>query len=322
MSQPISAPTPADGPEARSFRRSLLRGLGVVMPPLLTLVLFIWAWNLIENYVLRPVEAGIRYVVVWSIEDSPKSMPQGATIVDPNRSSAGFEIQGKIYVPAPAGKGFMPKEVFIYVNDNVQRLGPYQPAPLTVNAYWHRYVELKYLPRYRVVPVFLLVFVTVLYVLGRLFSHGVGRWLINGLERFIARIPLISNVYGSVKQVTDFVFSDRDIEFNRVVAVEYPRHGLWSIGFVTGNSLADISAAANESVLSVFMPTSPLPMTGFTITVRKSEAIDLELTIDQAIQFIVSCGVVVAPNQQTGQSGRLQLNLPQTPKTAGPSLEA
>ena len=80
-------------------------------------------------------------------------------------------------------------------------------------------------------------------------------------------------------------------------AVEYPRRGLWSIGFVTGESMLDITAAANEPVLSVLIPTSPMPVTGFTITVRKSEAVDLNITIDQAIQFVVSCGVVIPPQQ-------------------------
>jgi uncharacterized membrane protein len=94
------------------------------------------------------------------------------------------------------------------------------------------------------------------------------------------------------------VLTEREIEFNRVVAVQYPRKGIWSIGFVTGESMADIRAAANEPVLSVLMPTSPMPVTGFTVTVMKSEAVDLNVTVDQAIQFIVSCGVVVPKHQQ------------------------
>ena len=114
----------------------------------------------------------------------------------------------------------------------------------------------------------------------------------------IQRVPLIRNVYSAVKQVTDFVFSEREIEFNRVVAIEYPRRGIWSIGFVTGESMREIRSAAKEPVLSILMPTSPMPATGFTITAPKSDTIDLDITIDQAIQFVVSCGVVVPPQQQ------------------------
>ena len=77
-----------------------------------------------------------------------------------------------------------------------------------------------------------------------------------------------------------------------MVVVEYPRKGIWSIGFVTGNGIAEIANIAGEPMLAVLMPTSPMPMTGFTIQVPRSQAVDLELTIDEAIQFIVSCGVV------------------------------
>jgi uncharacterized membrane protein len=84
-----------------------------------------------------------------------------------------------------------------------------------------------------------------------------------------------------------------------VVAIEYPRKGLWSVGFVTGESMMALESAASEPVLSVLMPTSPMPATGFTITIRQSETIDLDISLDQAIQFVVSCGVVVPTGQRT-----------------------
>jgi len=184
------------------------------------------------------------------------------------------------------------------VDDNTDYFGPYAPAPASANAYWHRYVELVYMPRWIVVPVFLILFATVLYFLGRLFTFNLGRWFVHRFDRTVLRIPLVNKVYGSVKQVTDFAFNEREIEFNRVVAIQYPSKGIWSLGFVTGNSMQEISAATGEEMLSVLMPTSPMPMTGFTVTVRRSEAIDLNLTVDEAIQFVVSCGVVVPPHQQ------------------------
>jgi uncharacterized membrane protein len=87
------------------------------------------------------------------------------------------------------------------------------------------------------------------------------------------------------------------VEYNRVVAVEYPRKGIWSLGMVTGDGMLDIRSAANEAVMSLLIPTSPMPFTGFTVVVKKSETIDLNITMDQALQFIVSCGVVVPPHQ-------------------------
>jgi len=280
---------------ANPYRRAMFRGLGVVLPPLLTLVLLIWAWNAIESYVLRPMETGVRHALVFWISEVQRQVPDGAVLVDPVDPAKGFTFNGERYVLDVTRSKFLPEYVVNYVDANLDRLGPYQTQPSTANAYWHRYVELRFLPRSFIVPLFLLVFVAALYFLGRLFAHGIGRWFVNSIESGINRIPLINKVYGSVKQVTDFAFSEREIEFNRVVAVEYPREGIWSIGFVTGNGLPGIAKAAGEPVLSVLMPTSPMPMTGFTVTVRRSEAIDLDLTIDEAIQFCVSCGVVVPP---------------------------
>ena len=294
-----SDPTEKPVPDSRgnTYRRAMFRGLGVVLPPLLTLVVLIWAWNAIESYVLRPMETGVRHGLVLALNQIEREVPKGAVLVNPAVPAEGFTYQGQRYVLDPTRSRFLPEDVVKYVDNNLDRLGPYQTPPVTANAYWHRYVELRYLPRTFIVPLFLLIFLSALYFLGRVFAHGIGRWFVNSLEAGVNRIPLVNKVYGSVKQVTDFAFSEREIEFNRVVAVEYPREGIWSIGFVTGNGIPELARAAGEPMLSVLMPTSPMPMTGFAITVRRSEAIDLDMTIDEAIQFCVSCGVVVPSRQ-------------------------
>ena len=102
----------------------------------------------------------------------------------------------------------------------------------------------------------------------------------------------------SVKQVTDFLFTERTIEYNRIVAIEYPRKGIWSLGFVTGESLLEMTASAGVPLVSILVPTSPMPVTGYTINVPKNEIIDLNMTIDQAFQFCISCGVLVPDNQK------------------------
>jgi len=262
----------------RPFRRAVLRGLGVVLPPLLTIVLFLWAWNLISGYVLEPVESGARWVIVQLIWEV--------------RSEEPSEIQAPWYVKINDDQ-WIPKHIYDTVKNK-----PGKDPPQTAQGYFDRYVKVRYLRRVTVVPLFLALFILILYVLGKFLAAGMGRLMLVSFEGLIHRLPVIRNVYSAVKQVTDFVFTEREIEFNRVVAVEYPRKGMWSIGFVTGESMLDIRSAANEPVLSVLMPTSPMPATGFTITVRKSETIDLDITIDQAIQFVVSCGVVIPLQQQ------------------------
>ncbi len=299
--QPEPLPSTVQPSRRASFRRAILRGLGVVLPPLLTIVVLIWAWNAIENYVLKPVETGIRHSIVWTIQQTYSGgAPKGATAIGERRLD-GFTYQGTRFVPDPTGRKFLPEYVVQTVNENADYFGPYTPSPGSASAYWHRYVELEYMPRSIVVPLFLIIFLTLLYFLGRMFTNGLGRWLVAVFDGTILRIPLVNKVYGSVKQVTDFAFSEREIEFNRVVAIEYPRRGIWSLGFVTGNGMAEIAEAAGEPMLSVLMPTSPMPMTGFTVTVKRSEAIDLNITIDEAIQFIVSCGVVVPKQQVVGK---------------------
>ncbi|MCC9643889.1 DUF502 domain-containing protein [Rhodopirellula sp. JC740] len=296
-------------------RRAVVRGLGVVLPPLLTIVVLIWAWNAIENYVLLPVENGIRrFVLIPAVSETYDRPPEGAIMNDAPEGSVGggqqrgFTYKGLSYVPDPTGRRYLPGYVVQRVDSEIDAFGPSAVPPNSANAYWDRFVQLQYMPRSVVVPVFLILFFMLLYFLGRLFTGGIGRWFVTTFDAAILRIPIVNKVYGSVKQITDFAFDDRQIEFNRVVAIQYPRDGIWSLGFVTGNSMREISEAAGEPTLSVLMPTSPMPMTGFTVTVRRSEAIDLNLTIDEALQFIVSCGVVVPMQQRydlaAGQSAK------------------
>ena len=261
------------------FRSAVFRGLGVFLPPLLTIVIFLWVGGTVQQYVLRPVTSGARNALVWAIADvrhedevRPKDRPQYRHLKDGT------------YVPLAVYRLVKERDGTAEILADGDKL-------------YRRYVELRYLPWYLIIPFFLSVFVILLYLLGKFIAAGIGRFFWGLVERVIHQVPLVRNVYSSVKQVSDFLLSQEEIEYNRVVAVEYPRKGIWSLGMVTGESMLDIRSAANEPVLSLLIPTSPAPFTGFTVTVLKSETIDLNITIDQAFQFIVSCGVVI-PSQQ------------------------
>ena len=270
------------------FRRAVLRGLAVLLPPLLTIVIFLWVGNTVVNYLLEPMESGARRLLVGHFQTE---------IVGPGDVAADLIRDGQMenhtrpYQETGDGQ-LVPSWMYDFVGSEITGA-----MPDSANAIVRIYVERKFLPRQYVIPLFLCVFVLVLYLLGKFLAAGMGRFFWMQFERVINRLPLVRNVYSSVKQITDFLFSEREIEYTRVVAVEYPRKGIWTIAMVTGESLLDIRCAANEPVLSILVPTSPMPFTGFTVTVRKSETIDLNLTIDQAFQFIVSCGVVVPPQQ-------------------------
>jgi uncharacterized membrane protein len=143
------------------------------------------------------------------------------------------------------------------------------------------------------------VLVIVMYFLGQLVTNRLGAWAVRKFESaLVGRVPLVSNVYSSVKQVTDFLFTERTIEYNRIVAIEYPRRGIWSLGFVTGESMLEMTTAAGEPLVTILVPTSPMPVTGYTLNVPKTEIVDLNITIDQAFQFCISCGVLVPENQK------------------------
>jgi len=282
---------------AKPFRRAVLSGLGVVLPPLLTLVVFLWAWSTIQRYILEPVEWTARSIIVWRIIDVTETPPQSSSakgiIRDQNGEIVNFRHKNTIYTTIASGQG-IPDEVFQIVRKH--------PGGMTLNTananqYYHQFVRVQYLQRKLVIPLFICFFVILLYILGKLLAGQIGRMLLRTAEGLINRLPFVRTVYSSVKQVTDFVFTEREIEFTRVVAVQYPRKGIWSVGFVTGESMLTIEQVAQEPVLSILMPTSPMPATGFTITVCKSETVDLDISIDQAIQFVVSCGVVIPSNQ-------------------------
>jgi uncharacterized membrane protein len=297
---PTSDPLPAKTVPARHpFRKAVLRGLAVVAPPLLTILIFVWVINTTFEYLFDPATAWLREGIVWIRADV-------RTDLKPDEETPDVaEVDGTPY--HRVGKeAFIPAYVYARVEQD-----PGDPAPKTPKEYYRRYVDLEILKPYRTIPFFLALFLLVLYLLGRFMAAGIGRMSWNLFEQGVHRLPLVRNVYSSVKQISDFLLSEREIEYTRVVAVEYPRKGIWSLGFVTGESMLDIAGAAKEPVVSVLMCTSPMPMTGFTVTVAKRECVDLNLTVDQAFQFIISCGVVV-PSQQVHEwkGGRLALSSP------------
>jgi len=128
-------------------------------------------------------------------------------------------------------------------------------------------------------------------------AYFVGTFIGNRLARFfdasMTRMPILRRIYPGAKQVSEFFFSDKKVEFRRVVAIEYPRRGLWSVGFVTGRGLKAVSDHTEQELLTVFIPSSPTPVTGYIVALPRREVIDLDITVDEAFQFTFSGGVIV-----------------------------
>lgn len=138
------------------------------------------------------------------------------------------------------------------------------------------------------------------YFFGRFLASFFGRIVWRLIEKTLIQLPIIKQVYPSIKQVTDFLLAERKLKASKVVAVEYPRKGIWSLGLVTGRGMKKLQDTLGGDLLSVFIPSSPTPITGYTITVRQEEVIDLPLSLDDALRFTVSGGVIQPPGQKTG----------------------
>jgi len=144
-----------------------------------------------------------------------------------------------------------------------------------------------------------LIALLIVCIVGALLASVVGRSLWRMVENFIMNTPLLRRVYPYVKQVTDFLLTQEEQKrmFSRVVAVEYPRKGIWSVGFVTGSGIQRVVDNVKREFLTVLIPTSPTPFTGFVIMVPKKQTIELDMTVEEALRFTVSAGVI-APGSE------------------------
>lgn len=132
-------------------------------------------------------------------------------------------------------------------------------------------------------------------LIGLMARNIVGRWLLDVGERILQAIPLAGQVYKTLKQLLETLLKDSKGKFSRVILVEYPRQGIWAIGFVTAAISSDIQEQMTKPVLSVFIPTTPNPTTGWYAVVPEDEVVNLSISIEDAFKILVSGGIV-APN--------------------------
>jgi uncharacterized membrane protein len=144
-----------------------------------------------------------------------------------------------------------------------------------------------------------LIALAIVCIVGALLASVVGKAIWRIIENFIMNTPILKRVYPYVKQITDFVLTPEEQAklFSKVVALEYPRKGIWSIGFVTGSGLRKVAENEKKEFLTVLIPNSPTPVTGYVIVVPKEQTIALDMTIEEAFRFTISAGVI-APNSQ------------------------
>ena len=132
---------------------------------------------------------------------------------------------------------------------------------------------------------------------GILATNFFGQRLMAWGEALLAKIPLVRSIYNAVKQVMQAIFATNSQAFRKVLLIEYPRKGSWSIAFLTGSPNSEILTATGEELLSVFVPTTPNPTSGFLMMIPKKETIELSMTIEEALKFIISLGVMQSEQQ-------------------------
>lgn len=156
-----------------------------------------------------------------------------------------------------------------------------------------------YLPGVGAVATLLVVFLT-----GFLTANIIGQKLLRFWEGVLGRIPVVKSIYYSVKQVSDTLFSGNGEAFRKVLLVRYPHPGAWSLAFQTGLPAHEVASMVGEEHVGVFIPTTPSPVNGFFFFVPKRETVELDMSVDDALKYIVSMGVVVPP--LTNPAGRAQ----------------
>ena len=135
--------------------------------------------------------------------------------------------------------------------------------------------------------------ILILLLTGVLAANLFGRRFVEMWEKILNRIPLVRTIYSSVKQISSTIFDPSGKSFRKVVLLQYPRKGLWSIGFLTNDSMGDELNTVDDYLVSVFIPTTPNPTSGFIIMVRGDELKELNMSVEEAFKFIISMGVII-----------------------------
>jgi uncharacterized membrane protein len=155
----------------------------------------------------------------------------------------------------------------------------------------------------------ILLTIILLLITGVLAANIVGKSMVGLWESMAERIPVVRSVYSAAKNFAEIVFSDSSQSFKKVLLIEYPRKGLYSLAFQTSSELGEVQGRTGEAVVCTFVPTTPNPTSGFIIIVPRKDVIELDMDVDEALKMIISLGVVI-PTWRKPEFGELPLVMP------------
>lgn len=322
MSQPSGSSVPSTPvPKNVSATRIFLRGLAISLPPILTLVILIWIAHGINDFVVQPISSAVRFSIAHAVHNArpldglvaPDGLPalpfcdRNYRVLPKDRTAllerlakadaasrevATSEVRSQLEELAffPLDKQALP---YLDYRDVVKRLGPMQLPKTTIGVYMELAATRYFQSLFHLSAVAVVISIVVVYSIGRFVTHRLGAWFVMRIGSFVTGVPLVGAIYTAVKHVTDFFLAEKDPKFRHVVAVEYPRPGIWSLAFVTGDGMSECVRAAGEPLVNVLIPSAPIPFAGYTMNVKRSELLELDMSLDQAIQYVMSCGVIV-----------------------------
>jgi uncharacterized membrane protein len=157
-------------------------------------------------------------------------------------------------------------------------------------------VPQQWQPRTHIPGLGAIITLVVVFLTGLLTNNLVGNYVVRLWERLLHRIPVVNSIYGSVKQVSDTLFSSSGNAFRKAVLIPYPHENSYTIGFLTGVPGGDVKNYLVGDYVSVYVPTTPNPTSGFFLMLERSRVVELDMSVDAALKYIVSMGVVAPPD--------------------------
>lgn len=283
-------------PEPKKSRNFFVRGLVVLLPTVLTIFIFVTVLGFVSTYLTTPINNLL------------------LTLLDSN--GLGWKVLGVMDVEPFARPYLVLEELPQALQERLgpgKELGDLGSAAAEAAIQSHRDSKLTFIRNFDALAIDraqlrgaiplprwigLVIAGVVVLGLGYLASGFLGRTAIHSFDRMLHRIPLVKSVYPYTKQFVDFFLSESELEFDTVVAAPYPSEGVWAIGFVTGGGLKTVHEALGGEYVSVFVPTTPMPMTGFTVFIEAKRLIPLDITVDEAARIVMSFGVLIPVREQ------------------------
>jgi len=144
-----------------------------------------------------------------------------------------------------------------------------------------------------------LILFVVITMIGALTAGFIGRMIVGTGERILTRMPIVRSLYSAIKQILETVFKDQSKAFRQAVLLEYPRRGVWTIGFLTGRTDGEVQNLILEDVVNVYVPTTPNPTSGFLLYVPREDVQVLNMSVEDAVKMVISIGIVTPPDTRS-----------------------